>query len=1374
MLVNYSRPRLALVPRFKDSATKGINYISTEQGLNASAVLSVLKDGKGRLWIGTWEGGVSCYDGTYLTHFTAKEGLSDNRVYSMMEDSQGRIWFGTFGGGLICYDGNNFTIYNSSQGLLNDWVFAMTEDQQGNLWFGTVYGACKLILEKPIGQPGNRFIHYTTEQGLSGNHIQAMLLDKQGNLWFGTNQGGATCFDGQSFTQYTTNEGLPSNDIRSVFQDHQSRIWLGTNGGGVCVLEGKSLFNFTITDGLNHNTIMSIAEDESDRLYFGSLGGLNIFDGQTFTSFQTEEGLTLNTILCLALDHETSSAWLGTDGGGLNHLEHQGHWYLEEQSLGNRQVKVILQDKQGAFWFGTYGGGAIKYDGRNFTCLLNENGLIDDKVDDLIEDRNGKIWIATNSGVSQFDGEYFTNYTTEEGLCFNIINDLYEDKNGYIWVGTNGGGLSRFDGVSFSNYQLVPDLKFNIINQILEDKEGYIWLATRMGLARFDGHSYTYFTTNEGLVDNNVFALFIDRKGRMWIGTEGGLSLIRTELTGSPEDIINFTTEEGLSHNNIRSIREDEEHNIWVITEKGITILSPGGGEGPSAFKTIIFGEGSELKTNQLEKGIYLDQNNQLWLGTKRGAMRLELEQFRFPKGKPKNMQLLHLEVEQQFVSFRELQDASYRNTFSFGKTLNQAFDSVSAFYNYPIGLKLPHHINHLTFHFSAIDWQAPQRLQYTYKMDGLEEKWSPLQANNQADYRNLPPGNYTFKIKAMSAAQEWSNVFEYPFRIYPPWWQTWWAYCLYLLFVLLTLYSLYQYQKKRWQLRASLQKEKEESMRLKELEAFKSRFYANITHEFRTPLTVIQGLADQIQENPRWKVAEHTGLIKRNSQKLLQLINQMLDLSKLEAGRMEPHYIQGDIIKYLSYLVESFHSPAINRNISLSFYAHTDSLLMDYDPEKCQQVVSNLLSNAIKFTPEYGKIKVVAKVLADGGQRKLEVSVQDTGTGIPPDQLPYIFDRFYQAPPNPLKSGELTTKPPLSKPLPGTSPLWGDRGGLHSPTSGGLGGATGSGLGLALAKELLELMGGNIEVESEVGKGTRFTFRLPVHNEAKIEEKTPLPTPVAAASKITTSLGPVRQAMGATREAPSVLVVEDSLDVIYYLRECLQGRYQVLEASNGREGIAKAQETIPDLVVSDVMMPEVDGFELCEVLKKDERTSHIPVILLTAKATQEDKLEGLNHGADAYLVKPFQKEELLIRLEKLLELRRKLQQKYQSASGDGPGPEDDFLRKVREIVEAHLEEPDFSVEQMSRVVGMSRVQVHRKLKALTGLSASQFIRITRLNRAYELLKDPALNISEVAYQVGFKDPSHFSRVFSQQYGVAPSELRGGKYSGNLGKGTKE
>ncbi|MCB9292032.1 MAG: response regulator [Lewinellaceae bacterium] len=302
--------------------------------------------------------------------------------------------------------------------------------------------------------------------------------------------------------------------------------------------------------------------------------------------------------------------------------------------------------------------------------------------------------------------------------------------------------------------------------------------------------------------------------------------------------------------------------------------------------------------------------------------------------------------------------------------------------------------------------------------------------------------------------------------------------------------------------------------------------------------------------------------------------------------------------------------------------------------------------------------------------------------------------------------------------------------------------------------------MGGNIEVESEVGKGTRFTFRLPVHNEAKIEEKTPLPTPVAAASKITTSLGPVRQAMGATREVPSVLVVEDSLDVIYYLRECLQGRYQVMEASNGREGIAKAQETVPDLVVSDVMMPEVDGFELCETLKTDERTSHIPVILLTAKATQEDKLEGLNHGADAYLMKPFHKEELLARLEQLLELRRKLQQKYQSADSDGSAPEDAFLQKVRNTIEAHLSEPDFSVEQLSREVGMSRVQLHRKLKALTDMSASQHIRLTRLSIAYELLKDPQLNISEIAYRVGFKDPSYFSRVFSQEFGVSPSEAR--------------
>lgn len=524
--------------------------------------------------------------------------------------------------------------------------------------------------------------------------------------------------------------------------------------------------------------------------------------------------------------------------------------------------------------------------------------------------------------------------------------------------------------------------------------------------------------------------------------------------------------------------------------------------------------------------------------------------------------------------------------------------------------------------------------------------------------------------------------------------------------------------------------KQQEEAARLRELDKFKSRFYANITHEFRTPLTVIQGLAGQLQENPRRKVSEYTTLIKRNSRKLLHLINQMLDLSRLEAGKMEPEYIQGDIIQYLRYLIESFYSVGSDRQISVTFHAEIDQLIMDYDPEKCQQIIDNLVTNALKFTAEYSEVAIVAKAVREPEEaQQLEIAVSDTGIGIPKDKLPFIFDRFYQVDNSSVRKGE------------------------------------GAGLGLALVRELVELMGGSIQVHSKINRGTTFTFRLPVHNEAPMESPMQTDRPAVADRDAGAQSGIAdspQQTILKNNETPIVLLVEDNMDVISYLRSCLENQYRLLEARNGREGVAKARETIPDLVISDVMMPEMNGFELCRTLKTDERTNHIPVVLLTAKATQTDRVEGLSRGADAYLAKPFQKEELMVRLEQLLELRRKLQQKYQSvADGEAPEPEDPFLKKILGIIEVHLDDPDFTVERLSREVGMSRVQVHRKLKALTDSSASRHIRMLRMKKARELLKNPVLNISEVAYRVGYSDPAYFSRVFSKEFGVAPSEIRG-------------
>lgn len=523
----------------------------------------------------------------------------------------------------------------------------------------------------------------------------------------------------------------------------------------------------------------------------------------------------------------------------------------------------------------------------------------------------------------------------------------------------------------------------------------------------------------------------------------------------------------------------------------------------------------------------------------------------------------------------------------------------------------------------------------------------------------------------------------------------------------------------------AGQKKEREESQRLRELNTFKNRFYTNITHEFRTPLTVIQGLADQIEKNPKWKIEEQTKMIKKNSGKLLNLINQMLDLSKLEAGKLELHFIQSDIIKYLGYLVESFHSLAFTRKINISFYSHTKSLFMDYDPEKCQQIISNLISNAIKFTPEYGKITVTTKALfGPNGPNWLELIVEDTGIGIAPEKLHQIFDRFYQIDDSNIRRGE------------------------------------GSGLGLAMVKELTKLMEGKVEVESELGKGTRFIIMLPIHLKATKQDPAVINKGYEPVIDVFPPSVPNAPVINRLHDLPLVLIVEDNADVIYYLRKCLEGQYLLEEARNGQEGIEKAIQTIPDLVISDVMMPEVDGFELCENLKADERTNHIPIILLTAKVTREDKLEGLTRKADAYLTKPFQEEELLVRMQNLIELRRQLQLRYQKADGQFMEPGDTFMKNVWNIIRTNLDDSEYSVVQLSRDLGMSRAQVYRKLKALTGLSASHYIRLVRMKKAIELLQHTDLTIAEIGYEVGFKTPSHFTRVFTQHFGKSPSELR--------------
>lgn len=513
---------------------------------------------------------------------------------------------------------------------------------------------------------------------------------------------------------------------------------------------------------------------------------------------------------------------------------------------------------------------------------------------------------------------------------------------------------------------------------------------------------------------------------------------------------------------------------------------------------------------------------------------------------------------------------------------------------------------------------------------------------------------------------------------------------------------------------------EHNKAARQKELNALKSRFYTNITHEFRTPLTVIMGMVEQIKGNRKKKE-----LIHRNSRDLLRLISQMLDLAKLEAGKLSVEYIQADIIAYLRYLTESFYSSAQLKNIRLVFYAELDSLLMDFDEVKIQHIVQNLLSNALKFTPENGKVIFHACTIESGNRAFLQLKLKDTGVGIAANDLPHIFDRFYQASPE----------------LDGTT-------------------EQGTGIGLALTKELVLLVGGTIEVRSKLHQGTEFTIKLPINNTAEMEE----PVTLHQISYREKRSADIAEEPVLLDGAPIILIIEDNNDIVTYIQSILKKKFTLYVAHDGKRGIERALEIVPDLVISDIMMPKSSGLEVCQTLKNDERTSHIPIILLTAKATEKDKLLGLQYGADAYIIKPFNKEELLIRVEKLIESRRhllyRLPDDKQLDELKQKGIEEAFLDKLTKVIEASMGDPDFGMAQLSRDMNLSYVQIYRKLKAISDKTPTQFLRTIRLQKAMTLLQNKALSIAEIAYKVGFNDPNYFTRLFHQEFGETPSELR--------------
>ena len=1045
------------------------------------------------------------------------------------------------------------------------------------------------------------------------------------------------------------------------------------------------------------------------------------------------EDLFFNPIHALYKDRQ-GNYWIGTAGEGLylgqsakEAFTFYQHDPANPHSISKGQVRSFLEEENGRLWVGILNRGldqlvpqknGFLIRNRSVTAAPGQpNTLPSDRIIKIIRGDEKSIWIATNHhGLIKTDstGKPLATFTHRHNdpntLSGNRIWGLAKDQDGFIWAGTWKDGLNRLDPRTGQVKRFRHDpaqtnsLVQDNIRYLYTSRQGSLWIGTEGGLSQYDPKTdqFTNYRHDPAdpntLSDNMVWAIYEDRNGDLWVGANIGLNRYDAR-TGRFE---RFFEKDGLPDNTIYGILEDDAGVLWISTENGLARKLPGAN--PASFLPLGLAEG--LGTVSFVPKAYLNssRSDQLFFGSSEGMLVV-------------NPALLQQDTGQAFLRIHEMQrfkreaDAVVTDYF-----MNHNERSV----------KLGYQDQTVAFTLADLNWANHPSYKYEYQLVGFDQQWRPLGKDMQVTFSNLPAGTYTLRARARNLENTGLEATDLvTLQVFPPWWDSWWAYLIYALFtgaIILVIVRSYLHR----------QLGEKEAENLRTLDAFKNKLFANITHEFRTPLTIISGMIEQIRKKPdRW-LDDGTAMIQRNTSNLLDLVNQILELQKVESGKLKVELQLGDILPFLQTIFRQFQAFGHSKEQQMNFHCELDELIMDYDAEKMLRIVSNLLANAVKYTPEQGLVNFT---VASGDQPDLQpgrcliLSVRDTGPGIPEDHLPHIFDRFFQA-------------------------------SVHGKNT-----ESGTGIGLSLTLELVKLLGGKIEVNSQVGEGTTFTVFLPITRQAA---PAVAKDPVVIQSAIFGRKGALEYKQPPTADLPLALIVEDNPDIAQYLQICLEGHYQLEVAVDGQEGVNVALERIPDIIISDVMMPRKDGFELCETLKEDIRTSHIPIILLTAKSDVESRIAGLKQGADDYLAKPFHEEELLVRMQNLLNLRRKLQERYQNLythplpeqKAEDPSKEDAFIGKLKATVEAHLDDPDFDLDALSQTLFLSRSQLGRKVKALTGRSPALFQRSIRLQKAKQLLLTTDLPVKEIGYEVGFSNPVHFSRSYAEEFGESPTNTR--------------
>ncbi len=1381
---------LALPLSITGQETFNFTNLNQQNGLASDAILSILQDDQGFIWIGT-ENGLTRFDGQNFLRFgfdpEDNESLTGNSIYAIFEDGRQRLWVGTLNGlNLMIKSSGKFKripVLDQEGEEIIVRVNEIYEDHQNNIWITTdnnglfklrdaqaidhilavpfAYQTDSLSSNKPVEKIEIRFaegeyLWISTQVGIDRLHIPSgktehFLFPGNENTFVTTGPGFNDLLDGKGNIFFNRERQIYFLDINDTdrgirpfedyFSEHPFKPSPFPGGAKRMEMEGDHKLILASREGLMWLDLLTGESNYLDE---------KIFNKQIFSYYQT------NNIL---LDDQ-DNIWFGTYGGGLtvgwernNFINFYENDPEDPTSITSGQIRSLLKDDQGNLWVATLRSGLDK-------CTLGQNGrleriqsfqtlsgvpneLRDVEIIQLTKDQEGKIWISTSrKGLYRVDPltlqfEHFYNdeqTSPASSISENRVWGLEVDPSNKIWVGTWSKGLNYLDPESgqIKYYTAGQDnrhsLLSNYIRTLYLESDSILWIGARDGLSRMNIQegTFTHFTNapeNPNSLSNNlIWCIFQDRQGDLWIGTNVGLNRFNRQ-TGQFE---RFFESSGLPNNTIYGMQEDLNGTLWIATQNGLAIKLPN--QTKTAFQPIISSDGLQ-SSEFLPKAHFLDeQTGVLYFGTVKGMVSINPEFSKYDDW-PFKPDIHSISI----LNFSDTEKKEAHYYFLNGEEKQ---------------LTLGHKDKIIEITLADLSWDLGTKYTYEYYLSNFSNQWLEMGQEMLMTFTNLAAGRYSLLVRRKSLDQTTSSEVELALlKVLPPWWKTWWAYSLYFIAAVSMIISLYRYQLNR-------QLQRQETENLKALDAFKNELYTNITHEFRTPLTVISGMADQIVEPVRTKE-----LIKRNSLSLLNLVNQILDLRKMELGKLKLDLVQANVIQYLRYILASYEAMADLKGVHLHFLPKEKELFMDFDQEKLLRIVSNLLSNAIKYTPEGGNVYLILEKSAMEkmpGQKveALYLRVSDTGIGIPIEKQAYIFDRFYQ-----VQDESDDKKYRYDGP------------GLHL-------GKSSSGIGLSLTRDLVTLMGGSISLKSAPDKGASFTVLLPISREAAtvdVEQQTVEELSTAEhdlrGMKNEIALLSTKASSPEKSNNLSLLIIEDNADVQEYLMTLLESKYNLYLASDGQEGIEMAFDHIPDLIISDVMMPKKDGLEVCDTLKKDDRTSHIPIILLTAKASVESRIQGLERGADAYLAKPFNEKELFIRLEKLAELRRLLQQRYQhihpppadavvqTAEPSGFEKEDAFMSKLMKTVEEHLDDTNFGPNQLCKSMSMSRSQLHLKIKALTNRSTSIFIRTIRLHKAKELLQKGELNVTQVAHEVGIESLSYFSRIFSEEFGVSPQQI---------------